>query len=690
MSLKQADKFVKEGDYQAALEAIAAARKLDPTNPYAIAYEERVRTLVHVQQQNNGNLPQDVKDNALSPPHLEQISKLAIQQEQTSAAAISIHEHDITVRKLKEEDRHKQEELRRVAIQSKTATLLARAQQYLERNEFGRALDEISRALLLDPVNSDVHTLEQKVRSTYEEANKRKEAERIQKTQDAERQRQEQQQAERERIQREREEQHTREEEARHLAQRQKVDQYLQRSREFLGESRIQEAQNELAFVLVIDPLNAEAAELSQQMQTKQQQLREAELDLRRKKEEEEQKKSEAIEAAVRKHVENANQLAAAGAFSDALHVITRAYVLDPMSEELQKCETELISLQEESMRFAEARRITEEEQRHLAEEETHRQQDQAERDRLHHDTSVENETRHREYHERIILHLARAREHLSQRRFEGALSEVALAFLIDPFHDDVKRMEQQVLAERAEAHRQTIAEDAAPSSETQVQADCSTAIADRVMKANQFRDQHEYAKALDELAKAFILDPLDESIQQCEAEIQKEFIQFQLQRQNAEPKGNIPAQHSPNEHVQHANRFIASQSYDEALAEVALGLALHPDDPGLRKLEQAIWKLKSQDVPLENQIHVRESVDEDAPHIERLIKIHLLAAEELVKNDDFERALDELAKAFLIDPLHNDARKMEHRIRLQQRRHQQGPSQPLKLVYRGDKAAEG
>src|SRR5512147_200034 len=44
--LRNADRLVKEGQYAAALEAIAGAREKDPRNPYAIAYEERVKYLM--------------------------------------------------------------------------------------------------------------------------------------------------------------------------------------------------------------------------------------------------------------------------------------------------------------------------------------------------------------------------------------------------------------------------------------------------------------------------------------------------------------------------------------------------------------------------------------------------------------------------------------------------------------------
>ena len=49
--LKQADKLVREGSFAAALDEISKARARDPRNLYALAYEERVRSLVASQKE---------------------------------------------------------------------------------------------------------------------------------------------------------------------------------------------------------------------------------------------------------------------------------------------------------------------------------------------------------------------------------------------------------------------------------------------------------------------------------------------------------------------------------------------------------------------------------------------------------------------------------------------------------------
>jgi len=75
-------------------------------------------------------------------------------------------------------------------------------------------------------------------------------------------------------------------------------------------------------------------------------------------------KKREAIVTAIQKHIENAGRLAEQLRFSEALRVITRAYVLDPINESLQACEKRIVALQEESLLQMEIQRREEEEYR--------------------------------------------------------------------------------------------------------------------------------------------------------------------------------------------------------------------------------------------------------------------------------------------------------------------------------------
>ena len=669
MWLRQADKFVKDKSYEAALDAIAKARKLDPTNPYAIAYEERVRALMRTEKQNPSadGAKSDLRPEGapVAAPHLEQISQLAMQQAQSTAAATALHQHNISLRKREEQDHKRQEETRKAALRSKLTAFIGRAQQLLAQEEFDRALDEISRALLLDPKNSDVLSIEKQIRITQDEVTRRREQEGSRLLEEEERKRQEQQEIELERIRREQQERKHKEEEARRLAQKQKIDQYLGRSRSLLAEGRPQEAQNELAFVVVIDPLNPEVLKLQEQIHSAQETQRLTELEHRRKKEEEERKKEEATRAAVQKHIENATKLAATGGFTEALRVVTLAYVLDPANEQIQDCENKILAAQEESLhRAGEERKVMEADRRRQGEEE-HQRRHHVERQQHLDGSDAESAERKREDQEKCRLHLAKAREHLTRQQFEGALAEVALAFMIDPFSDDVKQMEQEVRTSQARHMQEHGDQDPIPPlTDTTATAQ---QIAEHVATANRLRQQHEYAKALDELAKAFILDPLDPSIQNCEEAIQAEFIQRKKPDHKADHQGPSSETPPPDERIARIQNFIARQSYDDALSEIALGLALKPDDTALRQLEASVWALKSGNNSGTGDSRIQKSMDKDRTERENLIRSHLQSAENLIAKKKFAKALDELAQAFVLDPLNTAAKKMEDRIRQQQ-----------------------
>ena len=73
-----------------------------------------------------------------------------------------------------------------------------------------------------------------------------------------------------------------------------------------------------------------------------------------------------------------------------------------------------------------------------------------------------------------------------------------------------------------------------------------------------------------------------------------------------------------------------------------------------------------------------------------RLIRLHILAAEEFAKNGDFVKALDGLAKAYVIDPANTEIKRAEVRIRQAELRHHQASGSPLKLVYHHDRVVNG
>jgi tetratricopeptide (TPR) repeat protein len=649
--LKQADKLVREGNFTAALEEIAKARTRDPRNLYALAYEERVRSLVAAHKDKKtevGVTPQSPSSQPL-PAALEHISNLAIVEAQRSAAVAAKQEQEVLLRKKDEDEHRRNEELRRQAIETKISTFLTRSNDYLEKGDFERALDEVARAYLLDPANEKIHAAENNVRKTQAEARVRGEQDRIQKQQDDERKRQELLRAQITRMQQEKEEKRRKEEDARRQAQQQKINQYLDRAREFYNNGHLDEALSELAFVVVIDPLNEEILALERKIRDAQEQEQVEQLEQYHRREEEQRKKREAIITAIQKHIENAERLAGQQKWSEALRVITRAYVLDPVNDALQACEKRIQAAQEEALGIAEEqRRVAEEAVRRQQEEEL-RRLERAERERAILGESAETEARRRADKEKIFLYLTKARGYMSDGRYEDALGEVALAFIINPFDEDVKRMEQEIIA----VQEQKKAEDVASAEQyaASMPADeTAERISDHLAEASRFASEHEYSKALDEAAKAFILDPLSETIQKFESQLQKEFHEYQEEqhsKQQEEARKNALITHQTR-----AKEFLNREAFDEALTEVADGYSYDPNNAELKALEQQI-----QDAYRRWQD--RQAEEEKNNQIEDLV----LKAKEYLNKEQFENALKTITKAIVLDPKRETLKAMESEI---------------------------
>lgn len=680
--LKLADKLVREGNYTAALEEIAKARAKDPRNLYALAYEERVRSLV-TQQKAEKKAEEAGKAQAAPQPlpaALEHISNLAIVEAQRSAAVAAKQEQEMLLRKKEEEERRKQEEMRRKAIEAKIQAFLQRAMEYEAKGEFNRALDEITRAYLLEPANEKIHELENRILRAQEEARAREEAERIRRQQEEERRRQEALKAQLARLQQEKEEKRRKEEEARKAAQQQKIKQYLQHAHELYSSGHYDEALSELAFVVVVDPLNEEVLSLERKIREAQELEQQKQLELYRKREEEQRKKREAIIAAIQKHIENAERLAAQGKFSDALRVITRAYVLDPINEALQNCEKQILAAQEEAMRKAEEQRRLEEEAIRKQQEEELRRLEQLERERALLGESAESEAKRRADKERIFQYLTKARRYLNEGRFEDALGEVALAFIVNPFDEDVKHMEQDILA----AQEKKKAEEAALLGKEEELApvldDTAEKIAALLEEASRLASEHEYGKALDEIAKAFLLDPLNETIQKFEAQLQKEFHEYQEeQRRKKEEEARATAIKG---HIQRAKDFLEHEAFDEALAEVAGGYSYDPDNQELKQLEKTIQEAYA-------AWQQRQEEEQQRLQLEEMI----LSAKKYLSKHDFENALMEVTRAMVIDPNNEQLKALEAEIEAAQeedeaRRRQEENTKAIKKLLFSAKEA--
>lgn len=647
--LKQADKLVKEGDLVTALELIAKARSYDSRHLYALAYEERVRTLLNTKQQEEAK---KISKSAASAeptteqpveqkisPALHHLSNLAIIEAQHSAAVAAQQEKAVEIHKKEEQERSKNDELRRNAIESKINAFLVRAQGYFQRKEYNRALDEIARAYLLDPVNEKIHLLEDTIRKVQEDSRQQDEIDRQKKLEDDRQKRQEMLKSQSQLMQKEKEDKQKRDELERKRAQEDKVKQYLQHVNELFLANKLDEALSELAFVVVIDPLNEEVLRLEQRIIEQQEIQQQKQIEQYQKQIEERQKKRETIFSTIKKHIANAETLAKQQKFTEALRTITRATVLDPLNEDLQECERRILTMQEEFFRAEEeSKRELQEQIRRQQEEELSRLE-RKDRERVLSGETEEVQSREREDKEKIQHYLNRAKQFLSGQQFEVALGEVALAFIIDPFDENVKQIEQQILSEReAYISSRRNSEKAVQEKEESTKNNALAKIQMHLLEAERLRSMKLFSKAFNEVAKAFIMDPLNLEVQHYEQKLQAEFDEFLAEehrnRELAE-RGNIIQRH-----IQHATEMFERDLFEEALSEVVSGLTIDERNEELISLKQKITAAA-------NALKEQQRAEARNLDIQKL----LVVAREYLTVEKFEEAKIAVKKALDFDP---------------------------------------
>jgi len=311
-----------------------------------------------------------------------------------------------------------------------------------------------------------------------------------------------------------------------------------------------------------------------------------------------------------------------------------------------------------------------------------------------------------------IVGFLSRAYDALSNNDYRGALDILGQARQLDPTNADIPVLEEQIQAACS-------APSTAPAPDIHYQIVRDT-IQAYIQEACDLASRGEFDEAMHLVARGFTLDPMDPGLRECErliidardtAQMQEEEREAAARRmaqeaeaealrlakeeqeqaevidqvdETQEPEQALTREEQLERHVTRARDLMAVASFDEALTEIALGLILDPRSTSLLALEQLVWQEKSEREAADTTAH---SSGENV----RLIRLHILAAEEFARNGEFTRALDGLAKAFVLDPTNTDVKRAEVRIRQQElRHHQQSENPPLKLIYHHDRAANG
>jgi Tfp pilus assembly protein PilF len=592
--LRQADILVKKGHFTEALEEIQKARTCNPKNLYALAYEERVRSILAARKHNGSSKstgPNPVDD-------LEKISNRAIEEAQRTADVAARRQQRIDLIKQQEVETRKYEEQQRAAIRKKVYDLLLKAREYHAHKEFNRALDEIARIHMIDPSNETATALEERIRVDQDRAMREAEAERARRQQEEEKRRKEYMKAELERIKREGEERKRQEEEARLKAQSEKVEQHLKRARKFCDEGQLDDALGELAFVVVIDPLNEEVIELEQRIRELEEEQQAAEIERLEREKLAQTKAREENQKKIQKHIDNAHMYLRQNKFTEAIRVISAAYVVDPLNPLLQKCEAEIFQAREEYLRNEEEERRRQEEEQRQKQEEEMRQLIKSAQKRAQADTQSEQKK------EKINEYLEKARKYLENEQFESALGEIALAFVVDPFDKDVQKLEEEIIGvqnqrrngasgksveskpvqkEKGKEEKRvekTISEESPRDMAGEEETKKSQQAVYHIREARRFKQLKEYHKARNELTKAFMLDPLNEEIKSFEEELQNEYTEQQ------EEAKRIKATRA---YTNRAKQYLAQENFAKALEELTTGLKSNPNDEELLNLKSKI-----------------------------------------------------------------------------------------------------
>ncbi len=650
--LKNADKYIRQGDIHRALEEIMRARDKNPTIMYARAYEEYVRSVL-LKQTDGTAADATTKESVIAQlmPTLEKILDLAIKEVKRSAVAAYKQKEVFALQKQQEEEQKHEEQLRSASLARKIADYLKRARELEAHGDYRNSLNEVARAFMLDPTDERILQIEEEIKTAQDRQDRQEEAERAA--------RQKEEEVRREqlfaqwKVQRdvEREEEMRKREEAHKQARAQKIREYLQEARSLFAEKNVEQALSQLAFVMVLDPLNEEVLDLNWKIREAQTRTSEEHIAKRQQQAEEERKREESIRLAVSKNLEKALEFLGQQRFGEALRVITQAYFIDPSNEEVIALERRIMAEEEAALqREDEQRRRADEERRHKQEAELHRLAiEQQKREQIR--ERVETEAKLLRDEEEVLLFLSKARGYVSQGSYDEALSNIAKAFKINPFDGEIAKLQREILDAQKKAKQQQRA-GSHPIIEASPSDDEATAavIRQHIIKARQLRSALQFKEALDEIAQAYRLDPMNEDLFALEGEIQQDFLKHEEEQQKEEESSK--KSQGIKKSLAMAREALSRESYSEALGWVDYAMSFDMQRFETLQMRDEIERAQRK---LEEQ-----KANEDK---ELVIQFHLSKAMEFMSEHRFFEAIFEVDLALRLNPKHPGAAALRKKL---------------------------
>lgn len=270
---------------------------------------------------------------------------------------------------------------------------------------------------------------------------------------------------------------------------------------------------------------------------------------------------------------------------------------------------------------------------------------------------------------------------YLAAGDFAAALESVRTVRCIEPESEEFQLLEEHI---RSAFERQLETE-----FNTQERETLQAFVQKHIQDACACAARGEFDSALQCINQGALIDPSNTDLQDCGALVKVARnvwapVAEEQQCAQVHAKRILDNLHRV-EVVKHrtvtAREYLANGAFDEALAEVALGLLEAPTNRELEDLEQAIWKSKTAEIGREEALHPPEANG-------RLLRLYLLAAEEFARYGEFQQAIDHVVKACAIDPTNTDIKKVEIRIRQHELRARKDGDQPLRLVHPQERRA--
>jgi len=648
MFLKNADRFARQGDLNRALDEIIRAREINPTIMYARAYEEYIRSVIvkHGDQDENGSVSANEVQTMMNDllPTLEKILDLALKEVKRSAISAYKEKEMLAIQHHQLQEEQNEEVLRSLGLAKKISYYLDRAKAFEEKNNFHFALDEVARCFLLDPTDERIHLAEEHIKVSQEKFQQHEESENKRK-QDLEQIQREQlsEEWQRKRLDEKTPEEQQREE-AYQQARSQKIKQYVHQARSLYSENKIDDALSQLAFVLVLDPLNDDVLELNDKIREAQSRKHEENLTQKNQERESAQQRAEAIRNTVQKNLEKAEGLLQSQRFSEALRITTQAYFIDPTNEEIVALEKRILEAEERTLQQEnEIRKQQEEESRRRHETEMHRlaiQQEKREQIR----ERVEAETKLLHTEEEVLLCLSKARGFLSISNFEEALVHIGKAFSINPFDEEIAKLQREIIdSERAAklSRQSELTLDVDPKDP--INEASMPLIREAIVKAEELRRSFHYQDALHVIAQAYRHDPMNEELFALEAEVQQEYLRYDEQQQLelVSSKNNQGIRKS----LAMARESLSRDAFGEALAWVDYALSFDMKRTETLRLRDEIEKAE--------RLRDEKKANENK---ELMVQVHISRAMERISEKRTVEALLEVDLALQLDPSHHDA----------------------------------